>query len=180
MRSVHLSWVFALAWLAAGCANVTAIPVKPGSNVSGIRIYDVKPLLVVTGANVSLLMVPNYNRAYALRFSAFLAKHDFETEFQNGFLAKLQSNQDTTAVPIALINLVQEAVKIGRPIGTAFSGQADGGSGNRFGVYDIVFDEEGNLLGLRPLVSDSTLLKVPSVAMLSVPPPVNDKPVDLN
>lgn len=180
MRAVHISSILALAWLAVGCANVTAIPVKPGSNVSGIRIYDVKPLLVVTGINVSLLMVPNYNRAYAVRFGAFLAKHDFQAEFQNGFLAKLQSNQDTTAVPIALINLVQEAVKAGVPIGTAFSGQADGGSGNRFGVYDIVFDEEGNLVGLRPLVSDSTLLKVPSVAMLPVLPPANGKPVNLN
>ena len=150
------------------CANVTAVPVKGNSPVAGIRIYEVKPLLVVSGDSVSLLMVPNYNRAYALRFSTFLAKHDFEAEFQNGFLTKLKSNQDTTAVAVALIQLIEEAVKSGNPIGDAFSGKA-GGSGNRFGVYDIVFDNDGNITGLRPLVSDATLLKVPERQAAVVP-----------
>ena len=59
------------------CANVRAIPVEPGSKVEGIRIYDVKPLLVVSSTSVNLLMVPNYNRAYALQFSTFVAKHYF-------------------------------------------------------------------------------------------------------
>ena len=58
--------------LVSGCAYVTAQPVRPGERISGIRIYDVKPLLVVSGENVTIQMVPNYNRAYALRFGGAL------------------------------------------------------------------------------------------------------------
>lgn len=162
-----------------GCANVTAIPVNSNSEVSGIRIYDVKPLLVISGSNTSLIMVPNYNRAYALSFSSFLAKHDFEADFQNGFISKIKSNQDTTAIAEALIELVQEAAKSGNPIGEAFSGKADGGTVNRFGVYDIVFSDDGDLIGLRPLVTDSSLIKVPNSVRSSVAPVVGETK-DLN
>lgn len=153
----------------SSCANVSAIPVEPGSKVQGIRIYDVKPLLVVTGTSVTLLMVPNYNRAYAVQFSTFLAKHDFEADFSNGFMTKIHSNQDTTAVATALINVVQEAIKTGNPIGDAFSGKTAGGAEERFGVYDIVFDNHGNLIGLRPLLDKATLIKVPASSVRAVP-----------
>lgn len=58
-----------------GCAYVTAEPAPPGSDVRGIRVPTVKPLLVVTGAQVELMTIPNPNREYALRFGSFLAKH---------------------------------------------------------------------------------------------------------
>ncbi|WP_164135272.1 hypothetical protein, partial [Stenotrophomonas maltophilia] len=64
-----------------------------------------KPLLVVSGAQVSVALVPNANRAYALQFNSFLAKHEVTAEFANGFLSKLTSNQDTTALAIALVQL---------------------------------------------------------------------------
>lgn len=170
MREVQLhAWGLCCALALAGCANVSAVPVKPNSPVAGIRIYDVKPLLVVSGDNVSLLMVPNYNRAYALKFSTFLAKNDFEATFQNGFLASIKSHQDTTAVALALIKLVEETAKLGGG-GKAFADTA-GGSGNRFGIYDIVFDHDGNIIGLQPLVSDRTLMKVPTSGSVVVPPP---------
>ncbi|WP_269933440.1 hypothetical protein [Aminobacter sp. HY435] len=138
--------------------------------MAGIRIYEVKPLLVVSGAEVSLMMVPNYSRPYALKFSTFLAKHDFEATFQNGFLASIKSNQDTTAVALALIKLVEEATKAGGG-GKAFADRG-GGTGDRFGIYDFVFDDNGNIAGLRPLVSDKTLMKVPASAPVVVPPDV--------
>jgi hypothetical protein len=180
LRSTYLLVLFIGSSLAlAGCANVSAIPVGPGSNVRGIRIYDIKPLLVVSGENVSVVMVPNYNRAYALRFSSFLAKHDFEADFQNGFITKVKSNQDTTAFPIALVNLIQEAVKTGNPVGQAFSAKG-GGTGNRFGVYDIVFDQDGNLVGLRRLISDSSLIRVPNASPAVIPPPPPGSETDIN
>lgn len=173
MRGLQVhTWGLCLILAVAGCANVTAVPVKPGSPVAGIRIYDVKPLLVVSGDNVSLLMVPNYNRAYALKFSTFLAKHDFEATFQNGFLTNVISHQDTTAVALALVQLITEVAKSGPMKGKTFAETA-GGSGNRFGVYDIVFDRDGNIIGLQPLVSDRTLMKMPlrpATATPSEPP----------
>lgn len=54
-----------------GCAYVTAVPAKPGSNVQGIRIYDVKPILIVSSGAPKVEIVPNYNRAYARCSSAF-------------------------------------------------------------------------------------------------------------
>lgn len=174
MRGIRASTtVLCLLSALSGCANVSAVPVKPNSPVAGIRIYDVKPLLVVSGTEVSLLMVPNYNRAYALKFSTFLAKHDFEATFQNGFLASVKSNQDTTAVALALIKLVEETAKAGVFGGGKAFADTGGGTGNRFGVYDIVFDDNGDIAGLRPLVSDKTLMKVPTSTAAIVPPDVS-------
>src|SRR4051794_14956317 len=104
MKSLALAAAFAC--LLPGCAYVSAVPVPPGSQAEGIRIYDVKPLLVVAGNQVSVVLVPNYNRAYALRFGSFLAKHDFAATLDGGILSKVSSNQDTTTVAVALVNLV--------------------------------------------------------------------------
>lgn len=143
-----------------GCAYVTAIPVQPGSSESGIRIYDVKPLLVIAPSNVSVVIVPNYNRAYALRFGSFLAKHDFTADLQNGMIAHLESKQDTTAVPIAILNLITEAAKAAGSLGKAFAADAQT-SGGRLQVFDIIFDTSGNLVELKPLISASSLIDIP-------------------
>lgn len=166
---VH-TWGLCLIFAVAGCANVSAVPVKPGSPVAGIRYYDVKPLLVVSGESVTPIIVPNYNRGYALKFSTFLAKHDFEATFQSGFLTTIKSHQDTTALPIALVELVKAAVSSGNQIGDAFANKA-GGTGDRFGIYDIVFDDEGNIVGLKQLLVDTTLMKVPPAGGTTAPPP---------
>ena len=99
---------------AAGCAYVTAQPVKPGDRINGIRIYDVKPLLVVSGDNVDAPDVPNYNRAYALRFGAFLAKNDFQAEIGNGLLTSVHANMDSTAF-IELLKVLAEKIPRASP-----------------------------------------------------------------
>jgi hypothetical protein len=147
----------ALAGLPAGCAYVTAQPVKPGDKINGIRIYDVKPLLVVSGETVKLELVPNYNRAYALRFGAFLAKNQFKANMTNGVLTSVDANMDTTALVDVIKALVDK-------IPEGFSGTgpaaATGGIKDRFQVYEIVFDDDGNLTGLRPLIIEQNLLRV--------------------
>jgi len=149
-----------LAGLPAGCAYVTAQPVKPGDKINGIRIYDVKPLLVVSGDNVTIQMVPNYNRAYALRFGAFLAKNHFQANMTNGVLTTVNANMDSTEFIKVLTALIE---KLPAP-GQGFSGpnppETPGGIKDRFQVYDIVFDDDGNLTGLRPLLIEPHLLKV--------------------
>ena len=141
----------------SGCAYVTAQPVKPGDRINGIRIYDVKPLLVVSGDNVTIQMVPNYNRAYALRFGAFLAKNHFQAAISNGLLTTVNANMDSTGI-IELLKVLAEKIPEG------FSGPAapatPGGLKDRFQVYDIVFDDDGNLVGLKPLLIEHNLLRV--------------------
>ena len=161
--------VLAFAGAGSGCAYVTAQPVKPGDKINGIRIYDVKPLLVISGENVTLQFVPNYNRAYALRFGAFLAKNDFQAAVSNGILTSVHANMDSTAF-IELLKVLAQKVPEG------FSGQGGaatpGGIKDRFQVYDIVFDDAGNLVGLKPLLIEQNLLKVKtaSVQLIAAPP----------
>lgn len=142
----------------AGCAYVTAVPVKPGDKVSGIRIYDVKPILVVNGAEAQIHIVPNYNRAYALQFGAFLAKNDFTAKMTNGVLSEVQANMDSTE----FISLLKELLKTVGPKGLSGEAQkaANGGVQDRFQVFDFVFDRDGNLVALRPLISQPDLLHV--------------------
>jgi hypothetical protein len=153
----------------AGCAYVTAVPAPVGANVSGIRVPDVKPLIVVGGSEISVLLVPNPNKQYALQFGAFLAKHDLSANFQQGMLASLTSNEDSTAVPVAFLGVLQQALQSGRSLGSAFSGTASG-DGGRLQIYDVVFDDEGSLVGLKPLIRDRDLIRVPAGLKITFPP----------
>lgn len=157
--ALALAAMVGMAGLGSGCAYVTAQPVKPGDRINGIRIYDVKPLLVVSGDNVTIQMVPNYNRAYALRFGAFLAKNDFDASISNGLLTKVTANMDSTEFIKVITALVEKL-----PTPKGFSGpnapETPGGIKDRFQVYDIVFDDDGNLIGLQPLLVAPNLLHV--------------------
>ena len=148
----------------AGCAYVTAVPVKPGDRISGVRVYDVRPLLVVSGASTEIKLVPNYNRAYAMQFGAFLAKNEFKMTLKDGMISQLDANLDTTEF-IKLLTAIVD--KLPTP-GQALSGDARvaGGVQDRFQVYDIVFDNDGNLVGLKPLIYTDELrsLKTTQVA----------------
>jgi hypothetical protein len=154
----------------SACTGVNAVPVGPTSEVSGLRIPSVKPLLVV-GAQVQVILVPNFNRAYALQFWAFLAKHDLEAQFQNGMLSSITSNQDSTAVPVAFLAALGQAAQAAKTsLLGAFAGQATGGA-NVFQIYDIVFDDNGNLVKLIPLISSRDLIPVQSPITLNIPQP---------
>lgn len=153
---VAISLTFAL----GGCAYVTAVPAPPGSNVSGIRIYDVKPLLIVNGENVKIEMIPNYNRAYALQFGAFLAKNNVDASIQNGIITNVKADMDATDFIKVLTALIEKVPEAGKGFTGPQATTPSGGIQDRFQVYDIVFDNDGNLLGLRPLVSQEDLLHV--------------------
>lgn len=157
----------------AGCAYVTAVPVKPGSNVSGIRIYDVKPILIVNGQTAQVSMVPNYNRAYALQFGAFLAKNDFQVSMTDGIVSQVHANMDSTEF-IKFLSDILKTINGGEGLSAPGEPKAEGGVENRFQVFDFVFDNDGNLVGLRPLINQSDLLHVKTtrVAQISVPAPV--------
>ena len=159
LRFVPPALMLLAAGLSAGCAYVTAVPRKPGERINGIPIYDVKPLLIVTGDNVKVEMVPNYNRPYALRFGAFLAKNDFDATFQNGFLTHVKSDMDSTKFIEVLTALIGKLPDV-KGLSETNPGPSAGGIKDRFQVYDIVFDDDGNLVGLRPLLDEPNLLRV--------------------
>jgi hypothetical protein len=153
-----------------GCAFVEAVPIQPGSNTTGIPIPQVKPLLVV-GSSVQVIMVPNTNKQYALRFGSFLAKHDLTVDLTQGMLQSIVSNQDSTAVPVAFLAALGQAAAAGHNLlGGAFAAQASTGGG-RLQIYDIVFDDDGNLVGLKPLIRKQDLIVVPNGIQVSVPQP---------
>jgi hypothetical protein len=152
-----------------GCAYFSAEPILPGSYTSGVPIPQVKPLLVV-GSTVQVILVPNTNKQYALRFGAFLAKHDLTIDLQQGMLQSIVSNQDSTAVPVAFFAALGQAAAAGHNLGAAFAGQASGGGG-RLQIYDIIFDDQGNFVELRPLIRKRDLIIVPNGMTINVPQP---------
>jgi hypothetical protein len=172
LQSVLIAALFG-SFLSA-CAYVTAVPVGKDSPVEGIRIYDMKPLLVVTGNQVTVQLVPNPNKAYALRFGSFLAKHHFKADFNGGFLTKIDSEQDSTEFISFLKDLLKKLPNATNPQGAGISG-TNAGAPERFQIYDLVFDDAGNLLGLKPLVGPQQLIKVPPanriVSQQSAPQP---------
>ncbi len=160
LRALPGAVMLLAAALTSGCAYVTAQPVKPGDRINGIRIYDVKPLLVVSGENVTLQYVPNYNRAYALRFGAFLAKNNFDASISNGILTKVTANMDSTEFIKVLTALIEKLPAPGKGFSGPEAPETPGGIKDRFQVYDIVFDDDGNLVGLRPLLVTPNMLHV--------------------
>lgn len=150
----------------AGCAYVTAVPVKPGDRISGLRVYDVKPLLVVSGQNTEIKIVPNYNRAYAMQFGAFLAKNEFKMTLKDGIVSQLDANLDSTEFITLLAKIVDKVPVPGQGLSDQ---RTAGGVQDRFQVYDIVFDDHGNLVGLKPLIFTDDLrpLKTTQVAPAS-------------
>jgi hypothetical protein len=170
MKMFRVVELLAVSLSLSGCAYVTAIPAPPGSNVEGIRIYESKPILIVTETATTVSLVPNYNRAYALRFGAFLAKNTMDVTWEGGFIKEVKSDQDSTA----FIDLLKQAVQTFGPAltGTGHATHEGGGATSRFGVYEFVFDDEGNLTGLRPLLRERDLGRrppKPNVAV-GVPP----------
>jgi len=170
----RLACVVGLALGLAACATATAIPVDYNSTVPGFRVYDVKPILIVNGQSVTVELIPNYNKAYAMQFTAFLAKNDFTVEIEKGFIKKLDGKLDSTK----FIELLQDVVKNFPQVAKAMSGTTDGGVQDRFQVYEFVFGDDGSLVGLRPLIDRRDLLNVRTTRLQisNTPAPVVPQP----
>lgn len=132
---------FVLALSISGCAYVDVKSTKGRPQLSGLRVYAPKTLIVVNGTGVSSLVIPDCSKEYAIRFGSFLAKNDVTLEIENGMLSKLENNQDSTALPLKLLEAVSSAAAAGQSLGTAFSEKVDGGLVDRFGVYELSCDD---------------------------------------
>jgi hypothetical protein len=134
----------------SGCAWVSVKPI-PGSDLTtkGFRYYDAKPLLVVTDTNTQVIFVPNYSRAYAVRFGAFLAKHDFKLTIADGvFFKEVDDEQDPAEFLKGLVTLGQEALKAASSAAKAAS---DPVGGKLVAIYEFEFNDRGDIVGLRDL-----------------------------
>jgi hypothetical protein len=150
--------------LLGACAYATAIPVDYNSNKDGFRVYDMKPILIVNNNLFSVEFIPNYNKAYAVQFGAFLAKQKLILKIEKGFITNIDSDQDATAV----VALIQDLVKTQLPQGGGMSGVTqEGGIKDRFQVYDFVFDDFGNLIALRPLIRRDEMVFAPVAPTLT-------------
>lgn len=141
-----------------GCAYVTAVPTHDNASIKGIRVYSPKAFAVVNGNSVSTLVVPDCSREYAIRFGSFLAKNDTTLEMANGMLTKVDNKQDTTALPIKLVDAVTQAAVAGKSLGSAFSAKVDGGTENMFGVYELSCSD-GRLIATS-VISEANLRPV--------------------
>ncbi len=148
----------------SGCASLTAIPVKPGDSVSGIRVYGSRPILVVTAQKADIIMVPNHNEQYAIQFNAFLSKNKSKLTIKNGMLeGDVEADLDSTAA-IELLRdiakgLIDKIVSLSKPAAGDNKGV---GAPQRFAVFAFVFDEAGEIKELRPLVAGDDLIHVPA------------------
>lgn len=163
----------AAALLLSGCATFTAVPTANRPETKGLRVYSPKTLVIVNGSGVSSIVVPDCSKEYALQFSSFLAVNEVTVELENGMVSKVENKQDTTAVPIKLIDAVVEAAKAGKSLGTAFSTKADGGATDRFGVYELSC-VDGKLVSTQSINETSLLQVKTSIPAGVIPQPIPD------
>jgi hypothetical protein len=155
----------------SGCAYMTAKQVSPSNaeSIDGIPFFAPKAYLVVNGTGTSTIVVPDCSKEYRLQFGSVLAKHKAKVDFSNGIITSIDSDQDSTAVPLALVQLVKDAAVAGKSIGGAFSSKADGGPQDRFGVFEVSCDANGLSL-TESVAKDLPQMKsAPNTATLTVP-----------
>jgi hypothetical protein len=135
--------------LCSGCAATTAVPIAPGDRTTkGFRIYDPKPMLLVTSKSTQVFFVPSYDRGYAVRFWAFLAKNDLTLKTADGAMTELGSHIDTTATLTLFQALGQEALKQVDKL-KALGSNVDGTLTGKEGLYEFEFDANGKFVGLK-------------------------------
>ena len=138
-------------FLCSACASTTATPVSYGDRTTkGFRIYDPKPLLVVTNKTAQVVFVPNFDRGYAVRFYAFLSKNDLTLKTADGAMTELGSHIDTTAALTLFQTLAQEALKQVDKL-KALGSAVDGTITGKEGIYEFEFDDKGRFVGFKKM-----------------------------
>lgn len=134
----------------SGCAWTIVKPIAGSDRITeGFRYYDTKPLLVVTDSSTQVIFVPNYSRAYAVKYGAFLSKHDVKLTIADGaFFKEIDDKQDPTELVKGLVALGQEAMK---SLATVAKAASEPISGKLVAMYEFNFDSEGNFIGLTPI-----------------------------
>lgn len=147
MRKITFVLVFALAAASIGCAYTTVKPATEGTR--GFRYYEAKPLLVVTDSSTSVVFIPNPDKAYAVRYIAFLSKHEITLKMKEGWwFEEVNDKTDPSEFVKGLISLGKEAIQAAVSAAKAASDPVDG---KLVGVYEFVFDGNGKLTKMKKL-----------------------------
>lgn len=159
------------ALMIGGCANFTAVYATNRPEVRGLRVYSPKTLVVVNGSGVSSIVVPDCSKEYALQFNSFLAKNDVTIDLTNGMVTKVENKQDTTAIPLKIVDAIVEAAKAGKSLATAFSTKAEGGATDRLGVFELSCLHGG--LVWTQAINEANLMQLKtSPPPGAIPPPI--------
>lgn len=152
-----------LALTLTACASASFKPyTKYDTTTPGIRIPERKPIVVLMGNTVTVQWVCNPDRGQALQFGSFLAKHHMVVDFDGcGGISKLDSDQDSTAVPLALVQIINDVANKAFQAGTNTSGTSGGVNDGKlaFQMFDVRFDYEGNIT-LEPLIRPGDVLQI--------------------
>ncbi len=142
----------------AACAWTTSKLLLPGEEPRGFVYYECKPLLVVSGSTVSVSYVKNPSKRYSVQFGAFLAKNDVLINFDKDCgITSVKSTMDTTDV----LKLIQALAEKALPAASGQKNTVGETNQTMVQVFDVIFDDEGNIVSLRPLVKPGTLTRVP-------------------
>lgn len=163
MSLVRIVTAGALVLALSACASASFKPYdKYDTTTPGIRIPERKPLVVLMGNTVSIQWVCNNDRGQAMQFGSFLAKHHMKVNFDGcGGIDTLDSEQDSTEVPLKLIEFINEAAKTAFAPGTGTSGRTETThEGNlAFQIFDVRFGYDGTVT-LQPLVKPGDVLRI--------------------
>ena len=103
MRSAIVAIGLAAGAALAGCATIVTHKAELDRAPKGVRVYPPQVCLLVDrsangGEGATLIVyLPDFDRAYDVKPITVLAKQDFKIELDEGRLASLTSDQDTTA-----------------------------------------------------------------------------------
>lgn len=145
-----------------GCASVTVKPFsKYDTHTQGFRLPERKPLVVLMGGNVQVIWVCNPDKGSAMQFGSFLAKHHFVVNFDGcGSPTSVDSDQDSTAVPLKLLDIVNGVAERAFPSGEGKSGASTNAAGpTPFQIFDVRFGSDDSV-SLVPLVHPGDLVRL--------------------
>ena len=130
------------------CAYTTVIPIDAHDRTTpGQRVYDTKPILIVSQTGAQVVFIPNYSKSYAVQFGAFLAKNEFSIKTENGSITQLDSKLDDTNI-IDLLKVFADKLLPSVPGARTTGGEPT--TGAAIAVFDFVFDDRGNIVKLVP------------------------------
>ncbi|OYX07415.1 MAG: hypothetical protein B7Z08_12400 [Sphingomonadales bacterium 32-68-7] len=120
----------------SGCAYITAKPVPFNGTAEGIPFYAPKAYVLINAQGATPVILPDCSRRYALQIGSFLAKNHSVVEMAEGFVTKVDTNQDTTSIVPELVALAKAAA--GAPNGGASGGAMSDivDANTRFGLYE--------------------------------------------
>jgi hypothetical protein len=131
----------------AGCAVLHTSEVTDLSRApDGVRIYAPRVFLLVDAvkAKSTILVAPNFRRAYDVKPITVFAKQEVTLELDEGMLKKLSASQDTTAFLTFVKGAAEVATKAaGLPVS---QNTVDGSFGLPSGVYE--FTDDGKLVAV--------------------------------